>query len=133
MPGVDDVLRRLAPHFPMAVATNSNRADVSFVMEHFGLGPFFRAVVTREDYPRAKPEPDAYRTAAARLALPTAQCVVIEDAYRGVLAAHRAGATVVAVPNRFTSSSDFSLAAVVLPHLDALSVDLVQSLAAPRA
>ena len=133
MPGVADVLPRLAPHFPLAVATNSNRADVGFVMQHFGLGPFFRAVVTREDYPRAKPEPDAYRTAAARLALPTAQCVVIEDAYRGVLAAHRAGATVVAVPNRFTSSSDFSLAAVVLPHLDALSVDLVQSLAAPRA
>ena len=132
MPGVTGVLTRLAPHFPLAVATNSNRADVGFVMEHFGLGPFFRAVVTREDYPQAKPEPDAYRTAAAHLALPAAQCVVVEDAYRGVVAAHRAGATVVAVPNRFTRGSDFSLAAVVLADLDALSVELVQSLATRR-
>jgi len=133
MPGVTDVLARLAPHFALAVATNSNRVDVGFVMEHFTLGPLFRAVVTREDYPLAKPEPDAYQTAAAQLALPIAQCVVVEDAYRGVVAAHRAGATVVAVPNRFTSGSDFSLAAVVLPDLDALSVDLVQSLATRRA
>jgi HAD superfamily hydrolase (TIGR01509 family) len=133
MPGVTDVLPRLAPHFSLAVATNSNRTDVGFVMEHFGLGPFFRAVVTREDYPQAKPAPDAYQTAAARLALPAAQCVVVEDAYRGVVAAHRAGAPVVAVPNRFTRGSDFSLAAVVLPDLDALSVDLVHSLTRRRA
>jgi HAD superfamily hydrolase (TIGR01509 family) len=133
MPGVTDALARLAPHFALAVATNSNRVDVGFVMEHFALRPYFRAVVTREDYPRAKPEPDAYQAAAARLGLPVAQCVVVEDAHRGVVAAHRAGATVVAVPNRFTSDSDLSLAAVVLPDLDALSVDLVQSLATCRA
>ena len=133
MPGAAAALARLAPHFELAVATNSKRVDVDFVIERFALRPLFPVVVTREDYARAKPEPDAYQTAAVRMALPVGQCVVVEDSFRGVVAAHRAGAAVIAVPNRFTRGSDFSLAAAVLPGLDALSVDLVASLATRRA
>lgn len=133
MPGAIDALSRLQPHFPLAVATNSNRRDVSFVLDRFDLRRFFTAVVSREDYRRAKPQPDAFVTAAARLDVLPEACVVVEDAYRGVVAAHRAGAIVVAVPNRFTRSGDFSLAALVLPDLAALDVDVVTGVVAQRA
>jgi hypothetical protein len=46
------------------------------------------------------------------------------------LAARRAGAVVVAVPNRFTRGGDFSLAALVLPSLDPLTTDVVRRLVA---
>jgi len=128
MPGVTPALARLQPHFALAIATNSIRQDAAFVVEHFGLGEFFTAVVSREDYTRAKPEPDAFVTAAARLAVPPSACLVVEDAYKGVVAAHRAGAGVIAVPNEFTRGNDFSLAAVVLDSLDELSVELVHRL-----
>jgi len=130
MPGVVQALTRLHPHFPLAVATNSNRQDVAFVMEHFGLHRFFAAVVTREDYVRAKPDPDAFVTAASRLGMPPRTCLVVEDAYKGIVAAHRAGATVLAVPNAFTRDNDFSLAAAVLHGLDELSVALAERLVA---
>ena len=130
MPGATAALLRLQPHFPLALATNSNRQDVSFVLDHFDLRRFFTAIVTREDYRRAKPQPDAFVAAAARLGVAPDACVVIEDAQRGVLAACRAGAAVVAVPHRLTRDSDFSLAAVVLPDLDALTVDVVRHAAA---
>lgn len=125
MPGAVAALVRLQPHFPLALATNSNRQDVAYVMERFDLRRFFTAIVTREDYKRAKPHPDAFVTAATQLGVTPDTCVVVEDAHRGVLAARRAGAAVVAVPNRFTRTSDFSLAALVLPSLDALTVEVV--------
>ena len=130
MPGALAALTRLQPHFPLALATNSNRQDVAFVIDHFDLRRFFAAIVAREDYERAKPHPDAFITAAARLGVAPSASLVVEDAYRGVLAARRAGAAVVAVPNRFTRDTDFSLAALVLPSLDALTVDVVSRLVA---
>jgi len=132
MPGAEATLSRLQPHFPLAVATNSNRQDVSFVLDHFHLRRFFTTVVSREDYRRAKPQPDAFATAAARLDVAPEACVVVEDSYRGVVAAHRAGAVVVAIPNRFTCGGDFSLAELVLPNLDALAVDVVRGLMTQR-
>ena len=128
MPGAAAALTRLQPHFPLAVATNSNRQDVSFVIDRFDLQRFFTAVLTREDYRDAKPHPDAFLAAAKRLAVTPGACVVVEDAYRGVVAARRAGTAVVAIPNRFTRDNDFSLATIVLPNLDALSVGIVTQL-----
>jgi HAD superfamily hydrolase (TIGR01509 family) len=132
MPGVVAALTRLHARFPLAVATNSNRQDVSFVMDRFDLQRFFAAIVTREDYQLPKPNPDAFLTAAARLGAVPDCCLVIEDAYKGIVAAHRAGATVVAVPNQFTRNNDFSLAATVLQSLDELTVEVVERLLAPR-
>lgn len=128
MPGAREALARLHPHFPLAVATNSVRAEVEYVLAHFRLVTFFSAVVAREDYRRAKPDPGAYLTAAERLGVAASSTLVIEDAHRGVMAAHRAGARVVAVPNAFTRDSDFSVAAAVLRSLDELTVERVTGL-----
>jgi HAD superfamily hydrolase (TIGR01509 family) len=133
MPGVMEALQRLHRRCPLAVATNSNRQDTSFVVDHFAIRRFFTAIVTREDYPRAKPNPDAFTTAAAEVGMPPASCVVIEDAPKGVLAAHRAGAAVLAVPNEFTRGNDFSRAAAVLGSLDELTVPLLETVAAQHA
>ena len=132
MPGATAALRRLQPRFALAVATNSNRDDVGFVLDHLDLRRYFAAVVVRDDYARAKPEPDAFLVAASRLGIAAAACVVVEDSYRGVVAAHRAGAVVVAIPNRFTRGGDFSLAELVLPNLDALAVEVIHGLLAQR-
>jgi HAD superfamily hydrolase (TIGR01509 family) len=132
MPGAAAALARLHPHCTFAVATNSNRDDVAFVLDHFDLRRFFTAVVVRDDYARAKPEPDAFLTAATRLGLAATECVVVEDSYRGVVAVHRAGAQAIAVPNAFTRNNDFALAAVVLHSLDELSVSLIERVRQPR-
>jgi len=132
MPGAVAALQRLQPHFALAVATNSNSDDVGFALDHLNLRRFIAAVVVRGDYARAKPAPDAFLTAATRLGVAAAACVVVEDSYRGIVAAHRAGAPAVAVPNEFTRGSDFSLAAAVLGSLDELSVELIERLVPQR-
>lgn len=125
MPGVVPALERLGARFPMAVATNSSVVDTGYVMQRFQLRRHFRAVVTREGYRGAKPEPDAFLAAAAALELPPRECVVIEDAHKGVLAAHRAGARCIAVPHAFTAANDFSLADRIIGGLGELTVELV--------
>jgi HAD superfamily hydrolase (TIGR01509 family) len=132
MPGAFDVLARLHSRFPLGLATNSIRTDVSFVVDRFGLRPFFASIITREDYALPKPDPGAFLAAAAGLKVPPQACLVVEDAYKGILAAHRAGAVPVAVPNVYTRGNNFSLAATVLDSLEDLTVTLVETLLAGR-
>lgn len=132
MRGAADALARLAARFRIALATNSSREEVGVVMDRFQLGPYFNAIVAREDYREAKPDPDAFVTAAGRLELPPAQTVVLEDAYKGVVAASRAGCRCIAVPHDFTAGNDFSLATRVVGSLDEVTIELVESIVAGR-
>ncbi len=132
MPGAMAALERLHPAFALALATNSNHADVAFIMEHFQLRRFFASVTTREAYALPKPNPDAFLAAAAGLNVPPRSCIVVEDTYKGIVAAHRAGAIPVAVPNVYTRDNDFTLAAAVLESLDELTADLARTLLADR-
>lgn len=128
MPGATETVARLGRLFPLALATNSNRSDTHFVLEHFELRSHFKAVITREAYERAKPEADAFLAAASALGIAPGGCVVIEDAFKGVLAAYRAGCPCVAVPNHFTRGNDFSLAARIVSDLGRVTPELIEEL-----
>ena len=127
-PGARAALARLAPHYRLAVATNSIRSEVEVVLGHLGLREFFTALVTREDYAAAKPAPDPYLEAARRLGLPPAACAVVEDTARGVASGVAAGCVVVAVPSELTQDNDFRGAARRLDGLDALTPALLRDL-----
>ena len=127
-PGTAEALARLPASHRVALATNSARAETDFVLDQLCLVRFFAAVVTREDYVRAKPTPDAYLVAAAALGLTPADCVVIEDTERGVRAGLAAGARVIAVPSDLTFDNDFTGAARRLSHLGDLTAELLAEL-----
>lgn len=128
MPHAEETLARLAPHFALTVATNSNREHLDAVLRRFGLERFFPVTVAREDYTGAKPLPDAFLAAAAKLGLPVSRCVVVEDTYKGVLAAANARIACIAVPNEYTRRNDFSRANLVLPGLHALTPEVIRAL-----
>lgn len=92
-----DDLDRLA--MPRAVATSSSHEAVSRSLGPHGLPERFHAIVARGDYARAKPHPDPFLAAAARLAVDPAHCLVLEDSHNGVRAAHAAGMMAVMVPD----------------------------------
>jgi beta-phosphoglucomutase len=82
---------------PMAVATSSTRADAGRMLSRLGLARHFRAVITREDVRRPKPDAEVYTRAAAALGLSPAECAAIEDSPAGVASAAAAGCCVLAV------------------------------------
>lgn len=91
------LLRRIPNGVRLAVATGSRRIEVERILARLGLFQRFQAIVTAEDYRRAKPAPDPLLTAARGMDLPPASCLVVEDSPAGVAAAHAAGMPVLAV------------------------------------
>jgi beta-phosphoglucomutase len=92
LPGVRGWLERLqVAGWRQAVASSAPRANVETLVEILGIGAFFDALVAAEDVQRGKPDPQVFLTAAERLNVSPARCVVLEDAPAGIEAAHRAG------------------------------------------
>ena len=84
---------------PLAVATSMKRSEAMHHLELNGIGHFFREMAGRDDVVRGKPHPDLHLEAALRLAVAPPDCVVLEDSFNGVRAAHAAGAMTIMVPD----------------------------------
>lgn len=128
MPGASELLDELEAHVPLALVSSSRRASVVRVVEALDLARRFEILVAYEDAPRGKPHPDPFLHAAARLGVAPEECVVLEDAEKGVLAAHRAGMISIAVPHSRTANNDFSRAALVVASLEELNWPKLRSL-----
>jgi HAD superfamily hydrolase (TIGR01509 family) len=85
----------------------------------FGPSTRFKigAITNAEMVTRKKPAPDVYELLMRMLRVPAEACVAFEDSANGVVAAHAAGAFVVATPSQWTAGQDFSRADLVLPTL----------------
>jgi HAD superfamily hydrolase (TIGR01509 family) len=98
--GVVEILDHLdALGLPRGICTSSRIGEVERNMSRFGLGDRFDVVVANGDYPRPKPAPDPYLTAAERLGVDPASCLALEDSHNGVRAASAAGMMTVMVPD----------------------------------
>jgi len=134
LPGAQEAVSALARHFPLGVASSSNRPLIDLVLELTGMARLFRATVSSEEVARGKPAPDVYVKAARRLGVEAAACAAVEDSTNGIIAADRAAMTVIAVPRpEFPPSSEaLGTASVVLDSLTELSPETIQGLAVAR-
>ena len=93
-PGAIELLDYLvAQHIEHTIATASEKTNLDFFVEHLSLEKWFdlKKVVYDDGLRPSKPAPDSYLEAANRLGLNPAQCIVVEDSYSGIEAAHAAG------------------------------------------
>jgi HAD superfamily hydrolase (TIGR01509 family) len=97
MPGALKLVRRLASLMPIAVVGNSPRAVLDKALAQGGLTAFIPITVAVGDVEHAKPAPDIYLAACARLDVDPTTALAIEDTEVGVRAAMDAGMTVLGV------------------------------------
>jgi HAD superfamily hydrolase (TIGR01509 family) len=98
LPGAAAALERLtAAGTACAVVTNSTREQTARVRRRQPVLDSVPVWVTREDYAAAKPAPDGYRVALARLGVAPAAALGFEDTPRGVQALVAAGVDAVLV------------------------------------
>ena len=97
MPGAAAALQSVAEAgLPMAVCSNSARAELAMKMRKLGFAGFFGPrIFSYQDVPHPKPAPDLYTTAAAACGVSPAHCLVVEDSATGVTAGLAAGCKVV--------------------------------------
>jgi HAD superfamily hydrolase (TIGR01509 family) len=98
LPGALELVAEVqAIGLPYALVTSSEPAVVDAVLA--GLDVEFPVIVCAADVSRAKPDPEGYLLAAAKLGVEPQQAIALEDSVRGVIAAEAAGFRTVAVPS----------------------------------
>lgn len=111
-PGLVDLLTWVDErHMPVAVATSSDRDYATFSLRRAGLAGRFTTVVTGDEVDEGKPAPDIYLEAARRLGVDPAHAIAIEDSDAGTLAGHRAGMSVLLIPDLKAPSAEATAAA----------------------
>jgi HAD superfamily hydrolase (TIGR01509 family) len=128
IPGAREAVERLAAHWPLGLASSSNRELIDLALELLGVSNLFRATVSSEEVARGKPAPDVYLEAARRLDADPTRTGAIEDSQNGILSAKAAGMRVIAIPNRRFPPSEQALqqADVVLDSLAGLTAEAVE-------
>ncbi len=96
LPGVADLLAELQSQ-QIRIALGSSSKNAEFVLQRLEVRHLFEKVADGHSVEQFKPAPDVFLKAAALLAVEPSQCLVIEDAAAGVLAAVAAGMKVVGV------------------------------------
>lgn len=98
LPGARELLAYLtAQDIPWAIATSGRMETAAPNLAALGVDPAKVPVVTRDQVRHAKPDPDLFLTAAARLGVDIHQSLVIGDSVWDMLAAQRARALGVGV------------------------------------
>ena len=78
LPGAVEAVRRVASHWPLALATSSNRVVIDEVLELSGLAGTFDVTVSSEEVAHGKPFPDVYLAAARGLGDAPEDCAALE-------------------------------------------------------
>lgn len=86
-----------AQGYRLAVASNSVRDSVELMMEKAKLNIYLDAMLSTADVLRAKPHPEIYIKAIAKLNLVANECLVVEDNRNGIKAAIDSGSHVLIV------------------------------------
>jgi HAD superfamily hydrolase (TIGR01509 family) len=77
--------------YRLGVCSNAIRDSVELMIRQSGLYEYFEFFVSNEDVTRAKPDPEIYLKAIARLGYSPEETIIVEDAPHGVESARRAG------------------------------------------
>lgn len=129
MPGLLELLEDLKKSgYKIAIASSSVRKQINLIVDHLGIADFFDVITSGEEVANGKPAPDIFLKAAHRLNVEPHECIVLEDASKGIQAAKAAGMYAVAVPNEFTQSESFGIADVIVPSLSRVNSDVLAPL-----
>lgn len=128
MDGALELLEALNGNLRIGLASSSYRGAIDGVLSGLKIAHYFETIVSGLDVAKVKPAPDIFLKAAADLGVAPSECLVLEDAEKGVVAAHLAGMRSIAVPNGLTRHHDFSKATLVCASLTEVSLGLLRSL-----
>ena len=75
----------------MAIGSAAIRFNIDFVLDNLGIRKYFEALISADDVIKSKPDPETFLKCAAQLKISPEDCLVFEDAPKGVESAMNAG------------------------------------------
>lgn len=114
-PEAFEILERLgATGRTLTIASGTPAPDIVAILDNAGVRDAFAEIIGSDTVPAIKPAPDLFLAMLERLALPGRDCVVIEDAEKGMQASIASAIPVIVIRTSETRDFDFSDADLVL-------------------
>ncbi len=89
LPGISELVSQIK-ELGLKMALGSASKNAPIILERIGLAHMFEAVVDGNSVSRSKPDPEVFIKGAEALGLKNEECLVVEDAFAGIEAAHAA-------------------------------------------
>lgn len=129
--GLRDFLAKAdAQNIKMAIASAAITDNIDFIVDNLDIRHYFDAFVSADDVENSKPDPETFLKAAEKLHIKPEDCIVFEDAPKGVEAAQNAGMRCIVITTAHPKE-DFSqydnVVGFIKDYEDALTQDFFKS------
>jgi beta-phosphoglucomutase family hydrolase len=105
LPGLKQLLDMAAQSgIRMAIGSAAIMFNIDFVLDNLNIRSYFDVLVSADDVKHSKPHPETYLQCAQRLGVQPTQCLVFEDAPKGVESAAHAGMDAWVIEGMHTAS-----------------------------
>jgi beta-phosphoglucomutase len=132
LPGLDLFLAQAQDQgIKMAIGSAAIPFNIDFVLDNLHIRSYFKAIVSADDVKDSKPDPETFLQAAELLGVTPADCVVFEDAPKGVEAAQNAGMPCVVLTTAH-AAADFKAYENIICFVEDYTDPLVKVLIQPR-
>lgn len=92
IPGLDSFLENARTrNIRMAIGSAAIPFNIDFILDNLHIRDYFGAIVSADDVAVSKPHPETFLKGAGLLGVQPHECIVFEDAPKGVEAAQNAG------------------------------------------
>jgi FMN phosphatase YigB (HAD superfamily) len=91
MPEMEETVRKLAEHYPLYLASNTNPLHFTYIQERYAFLEVFQDFILSYEVGSRKPEPAFYQALIKRLGLPPSRCLFVDDKPAFVAAAQAHG------------------------------------------
>lgn len=124
--GVEELIKKLHQNgIQLILASSSSKVTINRVFNRFKLHNYFSHIVSGEDFPQSKPNPDIFLEAVRLSQSKKENCIVIEDSTNGIKAAHAAGVFCVGYRSVNSKKQDYSLANLVIDRFEELDFNTI--------
>jgi HAD superfamily hydrolase (TIGR01509 family) len=126
--GLDQFLEKAhEQNIAMAIGTAASPFNVNYLLDNIPVKKYFGAIITADDVPTSKPNPEVFLKCADELGVTYGNCIVFEDSPKGVEAAMNAGMKAVVIKT-YHEEHEFSHLDNVLLFVDDYRDDKLSSL-----
>lgn len=124
--GVEELIKQLYQNgIQLILASSSSKVTINRVFNRFKLNTYFSHIVSGEDFPQSKPNPDIFLEAIRLSKSNKENCIVIEDSTNGIKAANAAGVFCVGYRSVNSKKQDYSLANLVIDRFEDLDFNTI--------
>jgi beta-phosphoglucomutase family hydrolase len=121
LPGVLKWLKTLQENgILQAVASSAPQANIAAIVDELNIRQYLSAMVSADEMP-GKPDPTVFLESAKQLGVQPGQCVVVEDAVAGIMAAGQAGMRCIAISTTH-AKPELATADIAVDSLEELSL-----------